>query len=80
MRVVKKNYFDDEGNLFIKPYQLKDLAEIYEVCPRTVRRWIDAKIPEGGKKQTKYFTIDQVVAIVNALGVPRKIIIIKQAA
>ena len=31
MRVVKKNYFDDEGNLFIKPYQLKDLAEIYEV-------------------------------------------------
>ena len=79
MRVVKKTYFDEEGNLFIKPYQLKDLAEIYEVCPRTVRRWIDAKVPEQGKKQMKYFTIEQVSSIVNALGVPRKIII-KQAA
>ena len=36
--------------------QLMDLATIYDVSPRTIRRWIDAKAPEHGKKKKKYFT------------------------
>lgn len=79
MKVVKRNYYTAEGNLIIKPYQLHHLAEIYDVHPRTVRRWIDKLVPQIGKKKVKYFTIDEVVAIVNAIGLPQ-IIELKKAA
>lgn len=79
MKVVKKSYFNAEGNFLIKPYQLKDLAAIYDVHPRTVRRWIDKLAPQIGNKKVKYFTIEEVTIIVNAIGLPQ-IIELKQAA
>jgi hypothetical protein len=79
MKVVKRNYFNAEGNLIIKPYQLQHLGEIYEVHPRTVRRWIDKLAPQIGRKKVKYFTIEEVVIIVNAIGLPQ-IIELKKAA
>ena len=79
MKVVKRNYFNAEGNLIIKPYQLQHLGEIYEVHPRTVRRWIDKLVPQIGKKKVKYFTIEEVILIVNAIGLPQ-IIELKKAA
>ena len=79
MKVVKRNYFNADGNLVIKPYQLQHLAEIYEVHPRTVRRWIDKLVPQLGKKKVKYFTIEEVILIVNAIGLPQ-IIELKKAA
>lgn len=79
MRVVKKSYFNGEGHFIIKPYQLKDLAEIYEVHPKTVRRWIDKLAPQIGHKKVKYFTIEEVTIIVKAIGLPQ-IIELKQAA
>ena len=51
MKVVKRNYYTAEGNLIIKPYQLQHLAEIYEVHPKTLRRWIDKLVPQIGKKK-----------------------------
>jgi hypothetical protein len=80
MKVVKKPFFDAEGNFIIRPYRLKDLAEIYDVCGRTVRRWINERLPEMGPKNSKYFTVNEVTAIINAIGLPKKIILIKQAA
>ncbi len=79
MRVVKKNYFSAEGNLIVKPYQLKDLGEIYGVHPRTIRRWIDRLLPGIGNKKVKYFTIEEVTKIVTAIGLPQ-IIELKKAA
>ena len=79
MKVVKRNYFNAEGNLIIKPYQLQHLGEIYEVHPRTVRRWIDKLAPQIGRKKVKYYTIEEVVIIVNAIGLPQ-IIELKKAA
>ena len=79
MKVVKRNYYTAEGNLIIKPYQLQHLAEIYDVHPRTVRRWIDKLAPQIGRKKVKYFTIEEVVIIVNAIGLPQ-IIELKKAA
>ena len=79
MKVVKRNYYTAEGNLIIKPYQLHHLAEIYDVHPRTVRRWIDKLAPQIGRKKVKYFTIEEVVIIVNAIGLPQ-IIELKKAA
>jgi hypothetical protein len=69
----KKALYDEQGNLIIRPYRLMDLAAIYDVSTRTMRRWIDAKAAEYGKKEKKYFTIEQVIGIITALGVPQKI-------
>ena len=79
MKIVKKNYFTTEGNLIIRPYQLKDFGEIYGVHPRTIRNWINKLVPEVGNKKVKYFTIEEVTKIVNAIGFP-KIIELKKAA
>lgn len=76
MQKTTKQLFDEQGNLIIRPYRLMDLAAIYEVSTRTIRRWIDAKVPEHGKKKKKYFTVDQVQAIVTALGIPQKIAVV----
>ncbi len=74
---MKKKYFDDNGHLIIRPYRLKDLAIIYDVSTRTVRRWIDEKLSKGvGHKSRKYFSIEQVMAIVAVLGMPQKICVV----
>jgi phage anti-repressor protein len=73
MQKTEKKLYDEQGNLIIRPYRLKDLAAIYDVSTRTMRRWIDAKAAEYGKKEKKYFTITQVNGIINAIGLPQKI-------
>jgi hypothetical protein len=73
MQKKQKALYDEQGNLIIRPYRLMDLAAIYDVSTRTMRRWIDAKAAEYGKKEKKYFTIEQVIGIITALGVPQKI-------
>ncbi len=76
MQKTTKQVFDEQGNLIIRPYRLMDLAAIYDVSTRTLRRWIDAKAPEHGKKKKKYFTVDQVQGIVTALGIPQKVAVV----
>lgn len=73
MQKTEKKLYDEQGNLIIRPYRLMDLAAIYDVSTRTMRRWIDAKAAEYGKKEKKYFTIEQVKGIINAIGLPQKI-------
>jgi hypothetical protein len=70
MKVIKRNYYDDEGNLLIKPYRLKDLAEIYGVCNRTMKKWITNAAPEVRRSQ--FYSIPNVTIIVEALGLPQK--------
>lgn len=72
MKIVKRAYFDEEGCLLIKPYRIKDLAEIYDVSSKTIRKWI-AKVPGVEKKDSQYFTVHDVAKIVNAIGLPQKI-------
>lgn len=78
MKIVKRNCFDEEGHLLIKPYRIKDLAEIYDVSTKTIRKWIANKAGVE-KKESQYFTVHDVAKIVNAIGLPQKINI-KQAA
>jgi len=79
MKAVCKPCFDEAGNFIIRPYMLKHLAVHYNVCTRTLRRWINKLAPEIGNKKTKYFTVEQVRTIVTALGAPEKIISNKAA-
>ena len=73
MKVVKRNYYDDEGHLLIKPYRLKDLAEIYGVCNRTMKKWITGAAPEVQRNRSQFYSIPNVTIIVGALGLPQKI-------
>jgi hypothetical protein len=73
MRVVKRNYYDEEGNLLIKPYRLKDLAEIYGVCNRTMKKWIAGAAPEAKRNRSQFFPIPAVAVIIEALGLPQRI-------
>lgn len=79
METVQRTYFDNDGNLIVKPYQMRQLAEIYEVHPRTMRRWISKLAPNLTKEKRRYFTIDEVVTIVNAIGIPHTIKVKKTA-
>ena len=73
MQKTEKKLFDEDGNLMIRPYRLKDLAAIYDVSTKTIRRWIDSKASEYSKRSKQYFTIEQVKGIVTALGIPHKV-------
>ena len=65
-------YYDQTGKLIIKPYRMKDLAAIYGVDVRTLRNWMSKLAPTIIRKQAKYFLVQEVAAIVTALGVPKK--------
>jgi len=66
-----KKYYDEDGKLIIKPYFIKDLANIYDVSPRTIKRWI-VKLEIGiDKNCSRYFTVQEVLLIIEKLGVPR---------
>lgn len=79
MRIVQRNYFDDEGNLLIKPYRVKDLAAIYDVSNKTIRKWIAASAPTVIKRDGQYFSVNDVTKIVHSIGLPQKICIKKAA-
>jgi uncharacterized protein YjcR len=66
-----KKYFDEQGSLYIRPYRVKDLAAIYGVCTRTVRKWMEREGVSEGKKTCKYFSIPQVQLILGKLGFPQ---------
>jgi len=70
---MQKQYFNEQGNLIIRPYRLTDLAAIYAVSRYTIRRWITEKASRYGTKSKKYFTVEQVKGIVSALGIPQAI-------
>ena len=54
----------------IKPYSIKDLAGIYGVCAKTLKKWITPFIDEIGEKNGRYYSVAQVKVIFEKLGVP----------
>jgi hypothetical protein len=56
----------------IRPYSTKDLAGIYGVCDKTLKRWIKPFATDIGEKNGRYFSVAQVKVIFEKLGVPCK--------
>ena len=54
----------------IKPYTVKQLAEIYGVSPHTFKGWVDEISEKVGHKRGHHFTIKQVIILFDELGVP----------
>ena len=57
----------------LKPYSLGELAKIYSVCDRTMKKWIKPFEQEIGKKNGRYYSISQVKIIFDKLGLPSEI-------
>lgn len=71
-----KKYFDSVGNLIIKPYRLIDLAAIFDINYKTMKRWMEKYPNELGKKDGKYYSIEQVKFCIEKFGLPQKIAIV----
>ena len=54
----------------IKPYSTKELAGIYGVCDKTLKKWLIPFSEAIGKKQGRYYNVAQVKTIFDKLGVP----------
>ena len=62
----------DEDYVEIKPYNVKELARIYDVKPRTLRNWLALHADAIGPKIGHLYTALQVKIIFEKLGLPGK--------
>jgi hypothetical protein len=56
----------------IKPYSTRELASIYDVCDKTMKKWIKPFVSEIDEKNGRYYSVAQVKVIFDKLGVPCK--------
>jgi len=56
----------------IRPYNLKELARIYNVAPRTLKNWLALHAEAIGPKIGHLYTALQVKIIFEKLGLPGK--------
>lgn len=75
MKIDTNPFYDQQGNLIVRPYRLKDLAAIYGVSNHTMRKWIQGHAPEQASKERKFYSVVQVRAILDALGHPHKLML-----
>jgi len=75
---TKKQYYDTEGNLIVKPYRLSDLAAIFDVNRKTMRKWMDKYPDDLSIREGKYFSIRQVNFCLDKFGLPGKVIVMNQ--
>jgi transposase-like protein len=54
----------------IKPYSTKEIAMLYGVCDKTLKKWLKPFEEYIGKKTGRYYTIAQVNIIFDKLGMP----------
>lgn len=54
----------------VRPYNLKELANIYQVSDKTFKRWLDHFSDELGERYGNYYSIPQVKLIFDKLGLP----------
>ena len=57
----------------LKPYSSTELARLYDVCIRTMKKWMAPFESLIGKKRGRYYTIAQVRIIFEKLGLPGEI-------
>lgn len=54
----------------LKPYTVLELARLYSVSDRTMKKWLKPFEPEVGNKIGYFYTIAQVKIIFEKLGMP----------
>ena len=54
----------------VKPYSCKEIAQLYGVSDKTLKKWLLPFTETVGPKQGRYYTIAQVRVIFEKLGEP----------
>ena len=54
----------------LKAYSKKELAEIYQVSVKTFNTWLKPFEEKVGQKRGRYYTVNQVKTILEAIGLP----------
>jgi hypothetical protein len=54
----------------LKPYNIKELIDMYKISYKTWRTWIAPHVATIGEKRGRYYTVNQVKTIVTILGYP----------
>ena len=62
-----------KNTIQLKPYSLRELAKLYTICDRTMKKWIKPFEQEVGEKNGRYYTVSQVKIIFDKLGLPSEI-------
>ncbi len=61
------------GKLKVLPYSLVELATVYNVCDRTMKKWLKPFEAQIGPRLGRYYNICQVRTILEKLGLPAEI-------
>lgn len=61
------------GKLKVLPYSLVELATVYNVCDRTMKKWLKPFEQQIGPRLGRYYNIVQVRTILEKLGLPAEI-------
>ena len=67
---MKEEKEKQHWSIALKPYTLKELANVYGVCKKTLRKWLLPLEPVIGKRNGYLYTIDQVKLIFTYLQLP----------
>ena len=54
----------------VRPYCLIELCHMYQISPRTFKKWLLPFADEIGKKNGRFYTVLQVSLIFDKLGLP----------
>ncbi len=56
--------------VYLKPYTVKELANMYGVERRTLNKWLEPFNNEIGERSGRFYTVLQVRTIFSRLGLP----------
>ncbi|HEX6913602.1 MAG TPA: hypothetical protein VF145_00085 [Chitinophagaceae bacterium] len=59
-----------QQTIVIRAYSLYQLAELYSVTPRVMKRWLSTLQPALGPRIGRYYYLEQVLLIIEKLGTP----------
>lgn len=57
----------------VKPYSIRELCYLYEICDKTLKKWMEPFADELGDRIGRYYSVNQVEIIFSKLGVPYRI-------
>ncbi|HBF89351.1 MAG TPA: hypothetical protein DDX39_11985 [Bacteroidales bacterium] len=58
------------NTIHLKAYSIGELAKMYDINWRTLKKWIEPFESEVGKRRGRFYTIIQVKVIFEKLGMP----------
>jgi transposase-like protein len=61
------------GKIQVRPLTIGELSRIYEVDRRTLYNWIKPFAEEIGERRGRFYSIPQVLLIIEKLGIPHTV-------